>query len=178
VLSVIRLAQPRDAPAIAAVHLESWQSTYSGIISQAYLDGLSIDGYTARWERILAGASNTRSTILVGLSDEGEVTGFVSGGPARETYPGFDAELYAIYLRPSEQRHGPGRRLFQSLVASLISENHTGMYVRVLTQNPACRFYERMGGVHLRNGSLQIGEASYPESWFGWPNLIEIALEP
>jgi ribosomal protein S18 acetylase RimI-like enzyme len=170
----IRSARPEDAAAIAAVHLASWQSTYAGIISQAYLDALSLEKFVGRWERLLAEAALKSSTILVGVDDAGDVLGFVSGGPARESCPGFDAELYAIYLLPSAERRGLGRRLFQSLVDKLASEQRTGMYVRVLSNNPATTFYERLGGLPLRGGALQIGEASYPETWYGWPSLSQL----
>ena len=64
--------------------------------------------------------------------------------------------------------------MFQSLVDVLASEHVTGMYVRVLTDNPATGFYQQLGGLPLRHGELQIGEASYPETWYGWPSLSQL----
>src|SRR5687767_3602644 len=39
----IRPALPSDARAIADVHVRTWQSTYRGIVPDAYLDALSVD---------------------------------------------------------------------------------------------------------------------------------------
>ena len=170
----IRAARPEDAAGIAATHFASWQSTYAGIVAQSYLDALSLEKYVALWERRLAEPAQKPSTTLVAVDDASHVLGFVSGGAARETCPGYDAELFAIYLHPAVERQGLGRRLFQSLVAVLASKHKTGMYVRVLTANPATGFYEQLGGLPLRRGELQIGDASYPETWYGWPSLSQL----
>ena len=37
----IRVAQAGDEPAIAKVHIQSWQEAYKGLIPQDYLDQLS-----------------------------------------------------------------------------------------------------------------------------------------
>lgn len=169
----IRAARPEDAAGVAAAHFGSWQSTYAGIVAQSYLDALSLEKFVALWEHRLAKPAQKPSTTLVAIDEASHVLGFVSGGAAREACPGYDAELFAIYLHPAVERQGLGRRLFQSLVAVLASE-YTGMYVRVLTSNPATGFYEQLGGLPLRSGEFQIGDASYAETWYGWPSLSQL----
>ncbi|MEM9489108.1 MAG: hypothetical protein AAGC55_08185, partial [Myxococcota bacterium] len=52
--SRIRLASQTDARAIARIHVDSWQDTYSdGLLPQAYLSRLSVPGLTERWSRRL-----------------------------------------------------------------------------------------------------------------------------
>jgi hypothetical protein len=46
--------------------------------------------------------------------------------------------------------------------------------VRVLAENPACAFYEKVGGELLREGQLLIGGNLYPERWYGWRNLLDL----
>ena len=47
--------------------------------------------------------------------------------------------------------------------------------VRVLAANPACQFYERLGARRLTEGSLDLGGQPYPELWYGWDDLRELA---
>src|SRR6185503_12417634 len=109
----IRRAEPRDAAGIAAVHVASWQSTYPGIIDQAYIDRLSVDERTAAWELRLRGETSPTPDVLVSESPARGIVGFASGGPIRHPEPGFDGELYAIYLRHEVQKAGVGRRLIE-----------------------------------------------------------------
>ena len=44
----IRPATPADAPAIAAIHVASWQATYPGIMPAAFLAGLSVENAPLR----------------------------------------------------------------------------------------------------------------------------------
>lgn len=47
---IIRRAIISDAPGIAKVHVDSWRTTYKGIIPQSFLDGLSYEQRTKLWE--------------------------------------------------------------------------------------------------------------------------------
>lgn len=44
----IRAATPDDAPGIARVHVDSWRTTYAGIISAEFLANLSYEKSEAR----------------------------------------------------------------------------------------------------------------------------------
>jgi len=48
--------------------------------------------------------------------------------------------------------------------------------VRVLADNSACVFYERLGAVPLRDDELLIAGKAYPERWYGWHNLGDLAV--
>ncbi|WP_179861224.1 hypothetical protein [Kocuria marina] len=41
----IRLPEPDDAPALAAVHVRSWRETYAGMLPERFYDE------TAQWRR-------------------------------------------------------------------------------------------------------------------------------
>jgi GNAT superfamily N-acetyltransferase len=102
-MSVIRVATVQDAGAIARVHVESWRTTYAGIVPAAYLVSLDVGQREASWQEWLT----LDVDVFVGEVD-GEVVGFVGGGTIREPVEGFDAELFAIYLLREAQRHGVG----------------------------------------------------------------------
>ena len=51
----IRRARPDDAAAIARVHVESWRSTYAGLLPERLLLKLSNAQHEARWWRHVLG---------------------------------------------------------------------------------------------------------------------------
>lgn len=163
----IRTAKIEDAAAIAHVHVESWKTTYAGIVPDAFLASLNQDDRMRSWqEQILAG------NISIFLAeDEAGVFGFVAGGAAREKLDEYDAELYAIYLVRQRQRHGVGRTLCLALASALQAKGLTSMFVWVLEQNPSVSFYEHLGAVQIARRVINIGGADLQELAFGWPSL-------
>jgi hypothetical protein len=51
---IIRAAQPTDAAAIAKVHVDSWRTTYKGIVPDDFLAALSYEQHTHMWRPILS----------------------------------------------------------------------------------------------------------------------------
>jgi len=170
----LRVAVVADAPAIAAVHVASWQTTYPGIVAQSYIDGLSIDERTRIWERRLRDQA-TVSDVIVAEAPSHGLVGFASGGRIRESHPGFDAELHAIYLLRSAQGRGIGRALVRQWATLAVARGLRAAVVRVLTANPACGFYQRLGARWLKDAMLPIAGQPYPESWYGWDDLRALA---
>ena len=105
-MASIRKATAGDAPALAVVHVRSWQESYAHILSPDFLAGLSVEHRQRFWERIL---SDTESEEVAFVADQESVgvVGFALAGPARETAD-FDGEMYAIYLLAEYQRCGFG----------------------------------------------------------------------
>lgn len=170
----IRRAVPDDAAAIAEIHVASWRTTYPGIVDQAYIDALSVSERATAWTQRLAAGHPSAPDILVATVLHQGVVGFVSGGLIREPFPGFDAELHAIYLQEPFQHAGVGRRLTRAWAARALERGLSAAVVRVLAGNPVCLFYERLGADHLRDTHLVIGGKSYPERWYGWRSLLDL----
>lgn len=168
----IRLATTQDAPAIAKIHVDSWRSTYKGIIPDAYLDSLSYATREELWNRAVAPGSDER--VFVAEQENGQVVGFVSGGPERSGDPEFDAEIFAIYLLDSVQGHGLGRRLMHAVVEWLESLGFSSLLIWVVARNPACGFYAALGGLPVRSKSVTIGGAAVEGIGYGWSNLAAL----
>jgi GNAT superfamily N-acetyltransferase len=167
----IRTATIEDAGAIAHVQVESWKTTYAGIMADVFLSSLKVEDRAQRWrELILAG-----DALNFVAEDDDCAAGFVSGGPLRETIVGYDAELYAIYLLKQYQRRGVGRALVHVLADALRTQGSNTMLVWVLAQNPAVSFYQRLGGVQIAQKTIEIGGASLEELAFGWASLDDLA---
>lgn len=170
---VLRLAALEDAPAIAAVHVGSWRTTYTGIVAQEYIDALSVDDRTALWERRLRGDGADVATF-VAESPGRALLGFGHGGPIREPQLPFDAELYALYLLQAAQGQGLGNRLVMAWAGHALARGLRSGVVGVLAANPACRFYERLGAKRVKERMHTIGSVSYPAVFYGWDDLRDL----
>ena len=169
----VRRAEPEDADAIAQVHLASWKTTYPGIIPQAYIDGLRVDDGAARWKVRL---SEKLPTVLVAEDDAG-IFGFAAGGRPLHPVEGFDAELHAIYLLASHHGKGAGRDLVRRLAEILVQQGFTSLVAWALTENLACGFYQRLGGVRVAEQTIEIGGKRLPEVAFGWRDLQRLCAK-
>lgn len=162
----IREARPEDAAGIARVHVDTWRTTYPGIMPQEHLDALSHHDYTQTWADRLRGEAETR--VLVVLDDVGAVVGFASGGPERGGDPELRAEVYALYLLQFQQGRGLGRRLVLTLARRLAADGFDTLLIWVNALNPARHFYEALGGTHARTGQRTIRGVTYDDIGYGW----------
>jgi ribosomal protein S18 acetylase RimI-like enzyme len=102
--------------------------------------------------------------------------GFVSGGKTRQPDLPFDAELYALYVKPSHQRRLVGRRLTWALANDLIERGFRGLVVGVLQANESGRrFYESIGGAQVGSQTRMIGSDSHAEVFYGWPAIRAVS---
>jgi GNAT superfamily N-acetyltransferase len=100
------------------------------------------------------------------------IVGFADAGPNREAMPPYDGELYAIYLAAGVHRRGIGRLLVHSAAEALGTAGFRAMVVWVLERNPACRFYEALGGLRLPQAKTHIASGvSLEEVAYGWPSI-------
>jgi GNAT superfamily N-acetyltransferase len=167
------LARPRpalvaDAAEIAAVHVDSWRETYRGMLPARYLAAMDVGEYEDRWLRTIQDPYR-RSAVFV-VEESGRVVGFASCGRERDGDDRYDGELYAIYLRNAAQGHGLGRALVEAATDALAIRSMTSMVVWVLRQNAQARgFYERLGGVYLRERPLDLWPGiDVPEVSYLW----------
>jgi ribosomal protein S18 acetylase RimI-like enzyme len=82
---------------------------------------------------------------FVYCNDGGEVTGFSSAVVFAAPRDGFDAYLQTIYLLAATKGKGAGRALLRATAAELLARGCKNMSLRVLGENPARGFYERLG---------------------------------
>jgi GNAT superfamily N-acetyltransferase len=163
----VRQAELEDAATIARVHVESWRSTYAGIVSEDVLSSLDIEARIENWkEWLLRG-----DLITLVTEDNTGIFGFAGGGPLREEPAGYDAEIYAIYLLQQYQKQGAGADLFRRLAIELKKQDFKSAAVWVLEKNSACAFYFRLGGVPVMQKPIEIGGQMLEEIAYGWQNL-------
>ena len=152
--------------------METWRTAYRGLLPADFLDSLSESHYEERWQRTIA---DQASGVYV-AQDGREVVAFASGGRERAGEDGFGGELYAIYVLREAQGRGHGRALVRAVTAGLREIGLSDMIVWVLRDNSAARrFYERLGGVYVREQAITIGSAALREVSYGWRSLGTVA---
>lgn len=163
----IRLAVPEDALQIARVQVESWRSTYPGIVPKSYLDSLDIK----KREKIWRQAAANQALYVAELN--GVIVGFAIGGENRDkdTYPEYDGELYAIYSYDHVHGQGVGKSLFKNTARNLAERGFRKMVVSVLSDNPAVGFYKRMGGKFIGEDTIDIDCVKIQESFYGYDEI-------
>jgi len=166
----IRPARVSDADGIAHVHVESWRSTYEGIIAEDFLADLSEERRADRWRENL-NDQNPKICIFIVEDENEQIVGVASGGPQRDPQLNYDGELYAIYLLEKVQRHGLGSRLVHTVADHLVANGFNSLLVWVLEDNPSRRFYEALGGKYVSKKTIAIGEQELIEVAYGWRNL-------
>ncbi|WP_182086050.1 GNAT family N-acetyltransferase [Aureimonas sp. ME7] len=145
----VRLAEARDAGALARVHATSWQSAYRGLIPHRALTAMIERRGIEWWAR----AIGNHATILV-LEYGGEIAGYATVGRNRTRGLSAEGEVYEIYMRPEFQGVGFGRRLFDSARMLLRARGLGGLVVWALSDNDnAMRFYQSAGGADIATGS-------------------------
>ncbi|OKL55013.1 hypothetical protein BSZ39_01140 [Bowdeniella nasicola] len=133
-----------DAAAVAKIHVAAWQHAYRGLVSQRFLDSLSISERTAKLTRSLRQVGPVRTIVA---ESDGQVVGFATVGPARdEDSSTDDAELFAIYVDPARVRLGAGRALLSRAKEVAREMGCRRMILWVLKDNASARaFYKRCG---------------------------------
>ncbi len=173
-METIRAACIDDAPGIGRVHVDSWRTTYKGIVPNEVLANLS---YTLREQKARQRLSNPANAIYtyVAEDEQGQIVGFVVGGLNRDTSSAYASELYAIYTLQEVQGRGIGKKLTHALVARLVQDKLYSMLVWVFADNPARGFYEALGGQYVATKPIEIGSALLDEVSYGW-NDIRVML--
>jgi len=166
---IIREAKPQDISGLANVHLNSWLTTYRGIVPDPYLDNLKLESRIELWTRVFATKSESVTFVLE--DPAGEVAGFINGGKNRRKELGIEAEVYSLYLLKEAQGRGYGRGLMMRMIEYFRDQGYRSMLVWVLEENPAVHFYKKMGGRFLRRDELQICEESVKELCLKWDDL-------
>lgn len=168
----VRPAVAGDRRAMAHVHVESWKTTYRGIVPDGALDALTVEGDMAR------GFGSRLETPIPGwMAFVGEVpgevvVGFAIGDTARNPHPPeLTGELGAIYLLKEHQRRGFGRGLARAVAQGLWEQGHRSMVAWVVDSNPACRFYEALGARRAGARDREVMGAPVRLIAYGWDDL-------
>ncbi len=150
------------------------QPTRDSCRSHILTSRLDIARREQEWREKLSESGEARSGRHrpCGRSGRRRNRGSGAGGPNRGTEADYNGQLYLIYVLREAQRWGLGRRLTASVVADLLARGFSSMIVWVLSDNPARRFYEGLGGIVVGVKDVAVdGATVLNETAYGWPSL-------
>lgn len=138
----IRHAGFADSHEISKIYALSWKMAYRGMIPQDYLDALSEDYWTPKFQKWLS-EGTLRAEIL---SEGGVSAGAAAFGRSRdETLPDW-GEVVSLYLRPEVFRRGFGTLLMEEAFRFFRENEYRDCYLWVLRENERAQaFYRSLG---------------------------------
>ena len=140
----IRLATALDADAIASLHIESWRTTYRGMLSDKYLDEDIFVERQQLWRTRLQSPPANLDVLLA--MDDGLIAGFASLLGDEDGHWG--SMLDNLHVAAGHKGQGLGARMMRES-AQWLHHRYPGhgMYLWVVEQNiNARRFYDKMQG--------------------------------
>ncbi len=150
----VRPARAADAAGLARVQVASWRRSFAGIVPEALLAELTSDEaqgvWRDRWADAITNPPTSRHHVLAAVQDGSsrELVGFISAGPAGDAdrWPGTDAELYELRVRPDQTRHGHGSRLLHAAADTLTEDGFHAVSMWALEADPALRGFLESSG--------------------------------
>ena len=161
----LRDAREADIPALARLHVQTFNETHRG----GRPGGPSYELREGQWR----GAFETQAGswfCCVIEDDRGELVGFAKGTPHDGGVPGYAGELNKIYLLQGVQRQGLGRRLLCAVARRFMERGVTSMLLFGDAANPSNGFYEAFGAERLYSDT---GEFNGGYGWRDLGTLVE-----
>jgi ribosomal protein S18 acetylase RimI-like enzyme len=176
----IRPATAHDAAALAHIQVHGYRTAYAGLMPADYLAHFTLEEQEQDWRDLLA--EPTGDILLVAETDGGEVAGYALGrpGPVEVSPTGvYDAELVALHVRREFQKQGMGRALVRAMAKALSGQGCASLALFVLADNPACFFYERLGGqcVGEKRWTMDDFDFEVVEGAYAWREITTLSGE-
>src|SRR5262249_33420964 len=163
----LRPAKPSDARAIARIHVETWRTTYAGMVPDRALIDMNVDGKARSWRSMLEHPQAAGSVLVAEQAEDGTIR-VASASRSRQTVLPFAGEVQTLYVLPDWQNQGVGRVLLEGCFARLRERGLASAMVWVLADNPARFFYERMGGKRAGERDESLWGTTLHEIAYGW----------
>jgi GNAT superfamily N-acetyltransferase len=158
----IREATAADVPALARLHVTTWNATYAPLLMKGPGCGIR----ESQWRGAFAKNDGSWFCFVVQRPD-GELVGFAKG--KRSDHSEFGGELNKIYLLREYQRIGLGRRLLGQVAHRFLSEGIESMWLYGDARNPSSRVWTALGAVKTDDDP---GNGNY-----GWRDLRTLAAQ-
>src|SRR4051812_4860190 len=163
---VLREATLADLRPLAELHVRTFNETHVG----PFGSGPSYSTREGQWRQKLSESDATHFVLVLETTDR-QLVGFIWCHPTNDD-PRWVARLDKIYLLREYQRRGLGKRLVAAAVDRLLENGVSSMALFTEVDNePACSFYEQLGG------ERQLNEKGQFDGMYGWPDLRRLQDE-
>ena len=159
----LREATMADLRPLAELHVRTFNETHVG----PFGSGPTYATREWQWREKLAETDTTHFVLVLETTTK-QLVGFIWCHPTTDN-PTWAARLNKIYLLREYQRWGLGTRMVAAAVDRLLQNELTSMALFTETDNePACNFYERLGG------ERQLDERGEFGGMYGWRDLRQL----
>jgi ribosomal protein S18 acetylase RimI-like enzyme len=160
---VLREATVDDLRALAELHVHTFNETHVG----PFGSGPTYSTRERQWREKLAERDATHFVLVLETAAR-QLVGFIWCHPTNGD-PRWAARLNKIYLLREYQRRGLGKRMVAAAVDRLLEHGLTSMVLFTEVDNePACNFYEQLGGARQLNERGDFG------GMYGWTDLRKL----
>jgi ribosomal protein S18 acetylase RimI-like enzyme len=159
----IREASPNDVPALAALHVQTFNETHG-----SYPGSPTYQLRVEQWQKAFEDEYQEWFCLVI-ETENLELIGFAKGQPYRDSdHSEFAGELNKIYLLKKYQKMGLGKELILIIAKEFMNRGIFSMLLFGDAKNPSNGFYEKMGAHKLfaKNGEFHGG--------YGWDDLRQI----
>ena len=160
----IRNIKKEDIPEVVNIQIRAWRTAYKGIIDDNYLANMNTE------EKIKMREKDYNENKFIVAEINNEIVGFCRYTDNIEKTPETpkaDCELRALYVKPELKHNGIGKKMFQYAVNEFKNIGKTKMVLWCLKDNVLARkFYEKMGGIIIKERLIHIGNRDYEEVAF------------
>lgn len=170
---LIREATIKDAEEIAKVHVDSWRTTYKGIIPDEFLFNLSYKKRSELWVKNIEKEDNF---VVIAENSERAIVGFADCSKRETNKVPNAGDLTSIYILQEYHGRGLGKELLRSLFHHFRFLGYQKIFVDVLEDNKARYFYEHYGAKLCRSIQIVIGGRVLNELTYEWDNIDEVLL--
>ncbi|MFJ3388977.1 MULTISPECIES: GNAT family N-acetyltransferase [unclassified Lysinibacillus] len=167
----IRQANIEDAQGIGKVHVDSWRTTYKGILPDDFLNNLSYEQRTMLWKKNISDAT---SYVLVAENEQDEIIGFATGGTRKTNSVPNATDLTSIYLLEEYHGKGIGKQLLKEIFTYFKQQGYEKVFVEVLAENKTRDFYEYYGAQYVNTIDIKIGGKIVEELIYVWNDINKV----
>ncbi len=161
---MIRKANINDAKDIVKINMNGWKETYKGIFPQKFLDKLNID------DEISIKKCEDKIQEYAVCEIDNKVVSIIRYGKNKKDFNNNYGEIHALYIDNAYQHQGIGTKLVQFAINEL-KNNYKSILVSTLVENPANKFYKKIGGTLIGNSDFILENKAYKE------NLYELKIK-
>lgn len=159
----IRNAGTGDIALIRELTWQVWPQTYAAILSASQIEYMLEMMYS---ERSLQEQMESGAQFII-LYENDNPVGFAS---YQLMQPGL-YKLHKLYVLPSQQGKGAGRRLIDHIIERISEGNPCALQLQVNRNNKAKLFYEKAGFKTIREVQFDIGEGYIMDDY-----IMELSL--
>lgn len=164
---IIREANNSDLTAIANIHIESWQDSYSEVFPPEVMNREILPSLKEHWQDI---AIQNEDVVLVAADKN--IIGFIAVWC--RPIPFIDN----LHVKPSHRSKNVGTHLMKSAAGALLKKEKKSGYLWVFNTNEnAIRFYQKLGGVQTDSSMKEIFGHKVLSQKIEWKDLSAIVRD-